>query len=105
MRFAGVHTTGLSALETHTTPPHIVNAKIKEATKRLVRGGNVGVICLGCAAMVGMEDVVAEALEEMKDENEEGKREEEGGFSRDVVIVDGVKAGVGLLMGLVNGFY
>lgn len=64
--------------------------RVKEATGRLVAGQRdagreVGVVILGCAGMVGMEGWVREVVGE------------------GVKVVDGVKAGVGLLQGLVRG--
>ena len=50
-------------------------------------GGEVGVVVLGCAGMVGMEEWVRDVVGE------------------GVKVVDGVKAGVGILQGLVrSGF-
>ncbi|KIV94508.1 hypothetical protein PV10_02269 [Exophiala mesophila] len=96
-RFAGVETTGLNATDLHDLPAEQVNEKMKEATKRLLRRGKsplgpVNAICLGCAGMAGLDEVVRQAcVEELG--LELGAR---------VHIVDGVKAGVGILMGLVN---
>lgn len=92
--FAGVETTGLTAVELHTTPASVVAESMKEAVKRLLRReqGKVRVICLGCAGMAGMEELVREAsVEELG--AEEGER---------VKIVDGVKVGVAILQGLVQ---
>lgn len=91
-RFAGVETTGLTAVELHDVPAEEVREKMKEATKRLLRRGNVGAVCLGCAGMAGMEEMVREACIEEKGEKE----------GSEVRIIDGVKAGVALLEGLVK---
>ena len=91
-RFAGVATTGLSAVELHDTAPEEVKRRMVEATRGLVRKGNVGAVCLGCAGMVGMEEWVREGCVSELGE-EEGAR---------VRIVDGVKAGVALLESLVK---
>ncbi|ORY92738.1 Asp/Glu/hydantoin racemase [Leucosporidium creatinivorum] len=91
-RFAGVETTGLTAVELHDAPAEEVREKMKDATKRLLRRGNVGAVCLGCAGMAGMEEMVREACVEEKGEKE----------GRDVRIIDGAKAGVALLEGLVK---
>ncbi|PMD30316.1 hypothetical protein L207DRAFT_520420 [Hyaloscypha variabilis F] len=91
-RFKGVETTGLSATELHTAPPEEVKRKLMEATKRLVKWRNVKVICLGCAGMVGLDSIVEEALVEELGAQEAGK----------VYILDGVKAGLGLLEGLLR---
>ncbi|KAF2456944.1 Asp/Glu/hydantoin racemase [Lineolata rhizophorae] len=91
-RFAGVETTGLDATELHDAPPEEVRRKMMDATRRLVRKGKVGAICLGCAGMAGMNEIVREAcLEELGEE--EGRR---------VRIVDGVQAGVAWLEGAVR---
>jgi Asp/Glu/hydantoin racemase len=94
-RFAGVETTGLNATELHDTPQDEVRKRMKEATKRLIRKGDVGAVCLGCAGMAGMEEMVREAcIEELGEEK--GKK---------VRIVDGVKAGVAWLEGAVRANY
>lgn len=94
-RFAGVETTGLNATDLHDAPAEEVRKRMKDAVKRLLRKGNVGAICLGCAGMAGMNEMVREAcVEEL--------REEDGGRVR---IVDGVQAGVAWLEGAVrSGF-
>jgi Asp/Glu/hydantoin racemase len=100
-KYAGCETTGLNATELHDLPADEVNAKMEEATKRLLRRGQangireVQAICLGCAGMVGLDDAVRDAcIDELGEQR--GKR---------ISIVDGVKAGVGSLVGLaVAGF-
>lgn len=89
-RFAGVETTGLTAAELHDTPPDEVRRRISDATERLLRGvwTPVGAVCLGCAGMAGMEEAVREGC--IKAYGEEG--------GRNVRIVDGVVAGVGMLV-------
>lgn len=68
-----------------------VEGRVKGAVGRLVDGpkgggdGEVGVVVLGCAGMVGMEGWVRSVVGE------------------GVRVVDGVKAGVGMLQGLVRG--
>jgi Asp/Glu/hydantoin racemase len=91
-RFAGVETPGLSATELHDAPPEEVRSKMKEATKRLLRLGNVTAVCLGCAGMAGMNQMVREAAVEELGEQKGAK----------VRIVDGVQAGVGSLEGLLR---
>lgn len=92
-RFAGVETTGVDATDLHDLPRSEVEAKMREATRRLLRRGNVGAVCLGCAGMVGLENVVRSAcVEELGDE-----------VGSEVRIVDGVKAGVAALVGMVRG--
>lgn len=94
-RFAGVETTGLNATELHDAPAEEVRRKMKDATKRLLRKGDVGAVCLGCAGMAGMDEIVrSAAIEELGEER--GRR---------VRIVDGVKAGAAWLEGAVrSGF-
>lgn len=94
-RFAGVETTGLNATDLHDAPPEEVRKRMKEAVKRLLKKGKVGAICLGCAGMAGMDEMVREAcVEELG--GEDGNR---------VRIIDGVVAGVAWLEGAVrSGF-
>ncbi|KAK5168442.1 dal80p-controlled protein [Saxophila tyrrhenica] len=88
-RYAGTETTGLNADELHSTPKAEVDRRMKEATKRLVGKGDVQAICLGCAGMAGMDEVVREGCLEALGE-EKGRR---------VKIVDGVVSGVVFLEG------
>jgi|TARA_R110002003_G_scaffold125_4_gene11412 Asp/Glu/hydantoin racemase len=91
-RFAGVETTGLTATDLHDAPAEEVRKKMKDAVKRLLRKGKVGAICLGCAGMSGMDQMVREAcIEELGEVD--GKR---------VRIVDGVMAGVAWLEGTIR---
>ncbi|KAH6683440.1 Asp/Glu/hydantoin racemase [Halenospora varia] len=90
-RFKGVETTGLNADELHTAPPELVRKKMMEATKRLVKDKDVKVVCLGCAGMAGLDSIVDEAL-----------REELGEDAKYVHVLDGVKAGIGLLESLIR---
>jgi len=91
-RFKGVETTGLTAEELHTADPVLVRERMMEATKRLVHDNDVKVVILGCAGMVGMEEMVSEALvEESGDE-----------AAAEVYVLDGVKAGIALLEGLMR---
>ena len=102
--FAGTECVGVDAGDLHPEEPsvHTPNAgegglegedKIKNAvmaaTGRFLDRGDVGVIVLGCAGMVGMDEWVREEVV---------RRGLEG-----VRVVDGVKAGVGVLQGLVRG--
>ncbi|EGN91615.1 hypothetical protein SERLA73DRAFT_100280 [Serpula lacrymans var. lacrymans S7.3] len=93
-RFAGVQTTGLDAIELHETPAEKVQLRIADATKRLIRSNNqLEAICLGCAAMAGLQDMIRQAC-----------IDELGGIEgSNIMIIDGVKAGVGILVGLVKG--
>jgi Asp/Glu/hydantoin racemase len=89
VRFAGVETTGLNATDLHDAAPAVVRQKVKDATKRLVRRGEVGAICLGCAGMSGMNEMIREAAVEELGEPK----------GSDICIVDGVQAGVAWLQG------
>jgi Asp/Glu/hydantoin racemase len=91
-RFAGVETTGLNATDLHDAPAEEVRKKMKDAVKRLLKKGRVGAICLGCAGMAGMDQMVREACVEELGEVD-GRR---------VRIVDGVMAGVAWLEGAVR---
>lgn len=95
-RFAACETTGLNASELHDLPVEEVRARMMAATKRLLRKGKeleVKAICLGCAGMVGLDEAVMTAcVEELGQER-----------GAQVRIVDGVKAGVGMLYGLARG--
>ncbi|KAL1980647.1 hypothetical protein VTN96DRAFT_3858 [Rasamsonia emersonii] len=89
-RFAGVETTGLTAGELHDTPPDEVRRRISDATERLLKGSSspVGAVCMGCAGMAGMEQAVREGCIKAYGEVE----------GHNVHIVDGVVAGIGLLV-------
>jgi Asp/Glu/hydantoin racemase len=91
-RFAGVETTGLNATDLHDVPAEEVRQKMKDAVKRLLKKGNVGAVCLGCAGMAGMDEMVREACVEELGEVD-GRR---------IRIVDGVMAGVAWLEGAVR---
>ncbi|MCJ1430997.1 hypothetical protein MMC27_000347 [Xylographa pallens] len=84
-RCAGVETTGLDATELHSAEQGEVRRRVQEAVGRLMGKGTVMVVLLGCAGMAGMEGWVREVV---------GER---------VRVVDGVKAGVGALQGLIRG--
>ncbi|KAF8467362.1 Asp/Glu/hydantoin racemase [Kalaharituber pfeilii] len=96
-RFAGVASTGVKAVELHTLPKEEVQGKMKDAVKKLLtlddEGGKVTAICLGCAGMVGLEEIVKEASRDAG--------YPEGGLR----VVDGVKAGVLMLEGILKGAY
>jgi Asp/Glu/hydantoin racemase len=89
-RFAGTETTGLSAVELHTTAPDEVRQRIIAATQRLLLNApsRVGAVCLGCAGMAGMEEAVREGCVQAYGPDEGSK----------VRIVDGVVAGAGNLV-------
>ena len=89
-KFAGVESTGLVAGDFHgDVPPEVIRQKLSEATKRLLGGnGNVECVVMGCAGMAGLEEIIRSAAIEQYGEK----------VGRRVYIVDGVKAGVGLLV-------
>ena len=87
-RYAGTETTGLNADELHVVPKADLDALMSEATKRVL-GKGARAVCLGCAGMAGMEEVVGAASVELL-----GR--EEGGQVR---VVDGVVSGVAFLEG------
>ncbi|KAH0610970.1 uncharacterized protein H6S33_011397 [Morchella sextelata] len=86
--FAGVESTGLTAVQLHEVAKEEVERRIGEAAERLLRRGDVGVVCLGCAGMVGMGEAVGRAAGRVKVE---------------VRVVDGVVAAAGVVVGLVRG--
>ncbi|QRV73708.1 hypothetical protein RhiJN_01722 [Ceratobasidium sp. AG-Ba] len=86
-RFAGVASTGYSAIELHNMPQSEVYEKIGQGARRLVEQHGARVICLGCAGMTGMEEAVWGGLgPQWKDK---------------IQIVDGVQAGVSILSGII----
>lgn len=93
--FRGVFTTGLNAGDFHgpgAVPPSTIREKLSDATRRLLRTGGVDCVIMGCAGMAGLEQIIREAC--MEEYGEEGARR--------VFIVDAVRAGVGVLEGMVR---
>jgi len=91
-RFKGVETTGLNADELHSASPDLVRQRMIEATARLVRDREIKVVCLGCAGMAGLDSIVEEALvQELGAEP-----------AMEVHVLDGVKAGIVVLEGLMR---
>lgn len=90
--FAGVETLGLNAGDLHKEGgEEQVKKAVMAATGRLINADPVmetKVIVLGCAGMAGMEEWVRKEAERRDNK---------------VRVVDGVKAGVGILQGLVRG--
>jgi len=87
-KFAGVESTGLDAGDFHGgVDPVVIRRKLKEATARLLSKGSVQCVVMGCAGMAGLEEIIRSAAVDAYGP-EEGKR---------VLIIDGVKAGIGLL--------
>ncbi|KAI9669973.1 MAG: hypothetical protein M1831_007009 [Alyxoria varia] len=91
-RFAGVKSTGLTAGELHELPVDEVASKMKDATKALLKSGDMRAVCLGCAGMIGMDAVVGEACIEALG-HDDGKK---------VEIVDGVLAAVRIMESRLN---
>ncbi|CRG89612.1 hypothetical protein PISL3812_06651 [Talaromyces islandicus] len=89
-RFAGVETTGLTAIELHETPADEVCKRMSDATARLLKNSSrpVRAVCLGCAGMAGMGEAVRAGCIQAYGQVE----------GESVHIVDGVVAGVGLLV-------
>lgn len=87
-KFAGVYSTGLIAGDFHGgVSQETITAKLKDATKALLKSSPVGCVVMGCAGMAGLEEVIrSAAVEEYGPER-----------GAQVYIIDGVKAGVGLL--------
>ncbi|KAL2167367.1 hypothetical protein VTG60DRAFT_1356 [Thermothelomyces hinnuleus] len=87
-KFAGVETTGLNAGDFHGgVDPEVVKEKLGEATARLLSKGDVECVVMGCAGMAGLEEIIRSvALDEY------GSR-----YARELLVIDGVRAGVGLL--------
>lgn len=83
-RCAGVCGVGVSAggLEGEE-----VGGRVKEAVERLLGKGGVRIVCLGCAGMAGMGEAVKEAARELGEE---------------VRVVDGVRAAVVSVVGLIR---
>lgn len=60
-RFGGVSATGIKVHDLSTKSQGVVKSQVIEATRRLVRKGSVGAVCLGGAILLGMEGWVREA--------------------------------------------
>ncbi|KAK9236652.1 Asp/Glu/hydantoin racemase [Lipomyces kononenkoae] len=84
--FAGTFSTGLGVLELHGLSPEVVNQRIGDAAIKAVANG-ARVICLGCAGMAGMEEAITRAVGDK------------------IRVVDGVVAGVEILVGLIRAKY
>lgn len=87
-KFAGVQTTGLDAGDFHGgVDPEVIRQKLEEATKRLLETTAVECVVMGCAGMAGLEEIIRGVA-----------RREYGKEAGDkIFIIDGVRAGVGLL--------
>lgn len=84
VKFRGVASTGLSAGDFHRVSAEEVNNKLQEATRRLLGGGGVGCVVMGCAGMAGLEEIIrTTAVKQYGTES-----------GSSIFVVDGVKAGV-----------
>lgn len=72
----------------------VVESKMREAAARLA-GKGADCILLGCAGMAGMEGIV-------KDGANTGRKGVLGVAEGDITVIDGTKAGVQILLGLVK---
>ncbi|KAK9332963.1 Asp/Glu/hydantoin racemase [Lipomyces starkeyi] len=81
--FAGTFSTGLGVLELHDASADVVSQRIGDAAIKAVANG-ASVICLGCAGMAGMEEAITKAV------------------GHKIRVVDGVVAGVEILVGLIR---
>lgn len=84
-RFAGVVTSGLGVVELREGDRGKIEASMKGTSARVAEEG-ADVVILGCAGMAGMENLVQEGVRE-------------AGLG-EVVVVDGVKAGLEILTAL-----
>lgn len=91
--FRGVFTTGLNASDFHGgVSSEVMRERLTDAAKRLLRRGRVDCVIMGCAGMAGLEDIIRSAV-----------RDEYGEQAVDsVYIVDGLRAGVGVLEQMVK---
>lgn len=92
-KFAGVGTTGLTAGDFHGgVAPEVIQEKLREATRRLLAKGDVSCVVMGCAGMAGLEDIIRSvAVEEYGVEK-----------GNQLLVIDGVRAGIGLLEQMVR---
>jgi len=90
--FAGVVASGITWDILLNEPKEVAKMKLIEIVRELVKDGDIGVVCLGGAILVGMVDWVQEAcILELGEE-----------MGRSVRIVDQLLAGVTTLDGLVR---
>jgi allantoin racemase len=81
-RCASVRSTGMAVLELETLDSRTTESKIIDAARLAVEQDGADVICLGCAGMAGLDDVVGQALH--------------------VPVIDGVVAALKLMEGAVS---
>lgn len=87
-KFAGVYSTGLRAGDFHGgISLDVIRQRMKNATRRLLLSSHISCVVMGCAGMTGLETIIRDtAIEEYGPED-----------GTDVCIIDGIKAGIGLL--------
>lgn len=91
--FRGVFSTGLNASDFHGgVSPDTMRDRLADATRRLLRKGAVDCVLLGCAGMAGLEGIIRSVAREVYGE-QAGDR---------VYIIDGIRAGVGVLEQMVR---
>ncbi|KAM3513547.1 hypothetical protein MY11210_002834 [Beauveria gryllotalpidicola] len=83
-RFAGTFSSGLTAGDFHTVSPAHVQAKLKDATVRLLKSSNVRCVVMGCGGMAGLESIIRDAALEVYGQER----------GQSVYVVDGVRAGL-----------
>lgn len=83
-RFAGVFSSGLTAGDLHSVSPEQVKEKLRDATIRLLKSGNVSCVAMGCGGMAGLEDIIRGAAEEVNGPE----------AAKALYIVDGIQAGI-----------
>jgi len=87
-KFAGVFSTGLNAGDFHgDMPKSEIDARLKDAAKKLLQTGKVGCVVMGCAGMAGLEQIIRTAAIEEYGEQRGGE----------IKIVDGVRAAIVLM--------
>ncbi|KAL2269257.1 hypothetical protein VTJ83DRAFT_4103 [Remersonia thermophila] len=92
-RFAGVETTGLNASDFHDgVDPEVVRQALQNATARLLTDKDVECVIMGCAGMTGLEKVIRSTAAELCGPEQ----------AADLFVVDGVRAGIGLLEQMVR---
>jgi Asp/Glu/hydantoin racemase len=88
LKFAGVQSTGLTAGDFHGgVDPVVIRQKLEQATERLLNSAAVECVVMGCAGMAGLEEIIRSVARRVYGKTAGDK----------VCIVDGIKAGIGLL--------
>ncbi|KAL1844160.1 hypothetical protein VTJ49DRAFT_3816 [Mycothermus thermophilus] len=91
--FAGVETTRLNASDFHGgVDSEVVRQALRTATARLLAHENVECVIMGCAGMTGLERIIRSTAAELCGPER----------AADLFVVDGVRAGIGLLEQMVR---